>query len=1070
MEKALRSLRQLSAGLGTEPAVFQAAAGVPALGDVGMEAKSCKEEGSDSESEVEFEPVDPNEQSELYTWGRATNYQLGYGAGTEQQIPKLVQLPSAKLVTHLSCGRFHSTAVTACGRVFTWGVGGASGRLGLELSKKTEAVVVEPMALPQFGPGRHHATKAVAGLNHTLALTSAGKLLVWGANDKGQLGCGQPGETALQPVVMKVGPFQKLRVSDIAAGAAHSLCIAGEGSVYAWGCNGRGALGLGAPPSGPLQVAQPQSLPHLKAATCVETNSGGTVSVCLVGSHGDAIMFGGSPIAAAAAGDSRNPVDNRFFTPGRVRRKDPEFAEMLGNDDWQLQRGTQLSPLRAISVSDSECFGIDSGGLLWLWPTTCRPVTADLVALNLTKAVPPSRLPSAPEVRDSGEFVMIETDGLLEEPERIPPSALDTDLTDRPREIEMAGVHAIGHAMKAGTMWAVDDSDARHLWQLKRPSKPDGDWAAERFEHLAQVSCFACGPEHQAAVVKYTMPCFDEASQAAEGAQAVVKPKSNVLSLQQLCENKLCAKLSPRSFGLVCDIAWELNRPTLLDRAFRFLCANAPLMFSRLHLPMLSQLPMEVLAAFEVAARARHPGSESPDPSEGDAPGHWGSPEIEAAFPGESELFMGLGEAFETRFGQEDEEALKRIPESCRKGRWSTAASEVLSLLAVSLPGTAGGQGPTAERLGLDFSATEVQSLQEEQLEAETKKKKKASAGTSPALPQKSSPVSSKASPKSAAVSPYVQPERSSPSIEVQDWVEVRSKPRKGSQELPSQSPKAKPVESPLLAAKSKKAPVKPSLPSEGSSARSLRLADFMKPRELKGKGKGTKGAPSSSASEEVSMGPSPMLVSAVSAVECKERGPGQGWGTQGPQAAKASVPLPEIIEEESRAKSKVKASQRSAKQAKITTCSWGRDAIPSEQPRNQSIDQIQEEEEQIRQQDEIAEIEAMFAALEVAEIQEALEREGASSGKGEWKPSTAKARGGKDPAAGKASEAAKSRAGEGRNQRRSGRNGYKSDWWSQDWTGSSWNSGWWESGKQTHWQRREAFEDRADAAEGSHA
>ena len=234
-------------------------------------------------------------------------------------------------------------------------------------------------------------------------------------------------------------------------------------------------------------------------------------------------------------------------------------------------------------------FGIDSGGLLWLWPTTCRPVTADLVALNLTKAVPPSRLPSAPEVRDSGEFVMIETDGLLEEPERIPPSALDTDLTDRPREIEMAGVHAIGHAMKAGTMWAVDDSDARHLWQLKRPSKPDGDWAAERFEHLAQVSCFACGPEHQAAVVKYTMPCFDEASQAAEGAQAVVKPKSNVLSLQQLCENKLCAKLSPRSFGLVCDIAWELNRPTLLDRAFRFLCANAPLMFSRLHLPMLSQ-------------------------------------------------------------------------------------------------------------------------------------------------------------------------------------------------------------------------------------------------------------------------------------------------------------------------------------------------------------------------------------------------------------------------------------------------------------------------------------------------
>ena len=50
---------------------------------------------------------------------------------------------------------------------------------------------------------------------------------------------------------------------------------------------------------------------------------------------------------------------------------------------------------------------------------------------------------------------------------------------------------------------------------------------------------------------------------------------------------------------------------------------------------------MEVLAAFEVAARARHPGSESPDPSEGDAPGHWGSPEIEASgFRVESLSFM----------------------------------------------------------------------------------------------------------------------------------------------------------------------------------------------------------------------------------------------------------------------------------------------------------------------------------------------------------------------------------------------------------------------------------------------
>ena len=123
---------------------------------------------------------------------------------------------------------------------------------------------------------------------------------------------------------------------------------------------------------------------------------------------------------------------------------------------------------------------------------------------------------------------------------------------------------------------------------LKRPAKPDGDWVAERFEHLAQVSCFTCGPEHQAAVVKYTIPSFESFEEPASGEDELSAQTSGkqhksrpVPSLQQLCENKLCAKLSPRSFGLVCDIAWELNRPSLLDRAFRFLRANAPLMFSR---------------------------------------------------------------------------------------------------------------------------------------------------------------------------------------------------------------------------------------------------------------------------------------------------------------------------------------------------------------------------------------------------------------------------------------------------------------------------------------------------------
>ena len=103
MEHALRALRQLSAGLGNEAWVFKAASLVPAGWEETTASAELVRQGSDSESEEEILDIQqPSVKlSELYTWGRATNYQLGYGvSGNEQQIPKLVQLPIGKQVMH----------------------------------------------------------------------------------------------------------------------------------------------------------------------------------------------------------------------------------------------------------------------------------------------------------------------------------------------------------------------------------------------------------------------------------------------------------------------------------------------------------------------------------------------------------------------------------------------------------------------------------------------------------------------------------------------------------------------------------------------------------------------------------------------------------------------------------------------------------------------------------------------------------------------------------------------------------------------------------------------------------
>ena len=673
--------------------------------------------------------------------------------------------------------------------------------------------------------------------------------------------------------------------------------------------------------------------------------------------HGDAMIFGGSP----------EKLEPRFFTPSRVRRQ----GQQVEDPEWQVQRSAPR-PLHWAMLSDAEGFALDTEGL-WTWSTSARPAAARQLWAQLRRPVA------------RNEFVLVdeESEQVLEEPELLPPL-----LPPGVKDIEESHIADLGVSFKAGITWAVDDS-AGHLWQLKRAKS--NDWAAERYEYLAQVSCFACGPEHQAAVTTYRLPERHPAAKVEDEAEDEEKEpsevKSKVPSLQEICEEKLCASLSPRSFGLVCDIAWELNRPQLLDRAFNFLCANAPLMFSKLHLPTLSQLPMEVLASFEVAARAK----QAAEPFR---------PEVRA--PETSEV------------NAKEDDLLLEVSQLLASGDWSLLSSRTLALLATSMPQTAAGEGPTAEQLGLAFELSEVV-VKETRRKRRTQSSPKAAAKASPAMSSKSSPLAS------SSKSPLEVPKSMSPVPG--DWMEVKR--RKSETKT---TPQVKVVDPPVPPSPQPKGRGKTlaSLDEVGAS-RHLRLADFMPSESLKGKGRGksetksdeklercrpeaptekkeTPKSPCWPVKEPLSTesGPSEILVSAV-------RSAGSAW-------AAVSVhrnQLADILEDEKKKKGKAS--------SKVTTCSWGRDALPSEQPKNQSISEIQQEEELLREQDEILEIEAMFAALEVAEIEEALEKSGAKA----------------EPKAPEKKKKAKSKA--------------KESGWSQGWSDWTWR----ESQTTARWQKR---------------
>jgi len=86
-----------------------------------------------------------------------------------------------------------------------------------------------------------------AGRSHTLAVCSDGTVFAWGAGGHGRLGTGSRGDA---PAPVEIRALAGRRVFLVSAGGEHSLAVAGDGSVFAWGSDQFGQLGRGGSASG----------------------------------------------------------------------------------------------------------------------------------------------------------------------------------------------------------------------------------------------------------------------------------------------------------------------------------------------------------------------------------------------------------------------------------------------------------------------------------------------------------------------------------------------------------------------------------------------------------------------------------------------------------------------------------------------------------------------------------------------------------------------------------------------------------------------------------------------------
>lgn len=170
-----------------------------------------------------------------------------------QPTPALVGGLTA--IAGIAAGGGFSTAVDIQGQLWSWGLNG-SGQLGTGDTQTRSA----PAVIARTGAGTSllPALGLTAGQDFALARALDGTVLAWGAGASGQLGAGGSVIGSAAPRRVEALPSS---VVGIASGQGHSLAVRGDGTVYAWGANGSGQLGIG---STELRRTEPVQIPGFR--------------------------------------------------------------------------------------------------------------------------------------------------------------------------------------------------------------------------------------------------------------------------------------------------------------------------------------------------------------------------------------------------------------------------------------------------------------------------------------------------------------------------------------------------------------------------------------------------------------------------------------------------------------------------------------------------------------------------------------------------------------------------------------------------------------------------------------
>ena len=168
----------------------------------------------------------------VWSWGYNEYGALGLGDTTNRSSP--VQVGALTNWKKVSTGDFHTISIKTDGTLWAWGLN-SSGELGLgDTTDRSSPVQVGALTTWK---------QVSSGNQNTMAIKTDGTLWGWGNNTDGALGLGDTTHRSSPVQVGGLTTWKQVSIAGSAQGVGHTLAVKTDGTLWAWGAGGWGQLG-----------------------------------------------------------------------------------------------------------------------------------------------------------------------------------------------------------------------------------------------------------------------------------------------------------------------------------------------------------------------------------------------------------------------------------------------------------------------------------------------------------------------------------------------------------------------------------------------------------------------------------------------------------------------------------------------------------------------------------------------------------------------------------------------------------------------------------------------------------